>query len=143
MSDQVNTDSASTSLTTLASSGGLLAALHGHGQIDVPKPFSEPILLIEETRVAGTSHVDGLDEVVAELEPGARLAFTREPGNLHDKWAIRVAGPSGEKLGYVPADTNELLARLMDAGKQLYGVFLGSRLFGRYHRIDMEVYLDD
>ena len=40
----------------------------------------------------------------------------RDAGNLHDRWAIKVMH-EGKRLGFVPCDVNEILARLMDGGK--------------------------
>ena len=49
------------------------------------------------------------------------LRFQRQPQNPHDALAIEVyvAGPEPFKLGYVPRKHNPVLARLMDAGKEL------------------------
>ena len=126
-----------------STAGQVLAAIHGVGAIDVPAPLSAPILLLEHARVAGTAHARDIAAIVEELAPGDRLRFTREPSNLHDRWAIQVSDAHGRKMGYVPADCNQMLARLMDGGKQLYGVFTEAALKGEWHRVTMEVYLDD
>jgi hypothetical protein len=49
----------------------------------------------------------------------------------------------GRRLGYVPADVNEILARLMDAGKRLYGEVTEIDLVGSWWRIAMGVWMDD
>ena len=36
--------------------------------------------------------------------------------------AIIIHNQTGEKLGYVPREKNEVVARLMDAGKMVFGV---------------------
>jgi hypothetical protein len=45
----------------------------------------------------------------------------READNKYDKLAIRIDDADGRKLGYIPRKKNEVLARLLDGGKLLYG----------------------
>ena len=110
--------------------------------LGVKPPYDEPIVLYEDLRVAGTTHVEGIDGLVAGLSVGSELRFVREPDNLHDQWAIKVyAGEN--RLGYVPADSNEVLARLLDGGKRVYGKVCATEKIGEWNKIIMEVYLDD
>ena len=46
----------------------------------------------------------------------------REPKNGHDELAILVKDEKKHKLGYIPRSDNHVMARLMDAGKLLYGI---------------------
>ncbi len=108
----------------------------------VPPPFQQVICLVEETYVAGTKHVKDIDEAVEGLKVGDKLRFEREKGNLVDGWAIKVFAGS-HRLGYVSVEVNEILARLMDGGKHVYGVVTGLELRGTWHKIHMEVDLDD
>ena len=123
--------------------GGIIAAAGAAGTpLSVPIPFQSRIVLIEDARVAGTTHVKGIDGIVEELEVGADLRLEREPGNLADCWAIKVyAGP--ERIGYVPADCNEIIARLMDGGKAVSGKLTGKEKVGTWNKLHMEVSLDD
>lgn len=41
--------------------------------------------------------------------------------NEYDERTIAIKNENGDKLGYIPRDKNEILSRLMDAGKLLYG----------------------
>lgn len=93
----------------------LLALLAGAGTL--PIPFGREITLLE-CQVAGTGYVD-LDAVEPALAPGQRLALVREPDNPHDALAVRVQDGAGRKLGYLPRARNEVIARLLDAGKRL------------------------
>ena len=88
--------------------------------IEIPKPFSQPICLVPDTRIAGTTHVDDIDELAPKLSVGERLALVREKDNKYDEWRIRVNTSAGGRLGFVPADINKIPARLMDGGKALY-----------------------
>ena len=99
---------------------GLVSALHGEGGLVIPKPFEHDIMLFE-THVAGTMHVPGIEELEPQLEIGERLSFYREPNNPYDEKAIVVKTASGTKIGYVPRKDNVVFARLMDAGKMLFG----------------------
>lgn len=139
-----NTDETSLSLTSGMSAGTLFAALHGEaGSLGVPKPFADPILLVEDSHVAGTSHVPKMRELTEGLSEGDRLRFERDQANRYDRWAIRVFDGHGRRLGYVPTDNNQVLARLMDGGKHLYALVTGVEQRGTWTRIGMDVYLDD
>ena len=123
--------------------GAVIAAADAAGMpLSVPMPFQNKIVLLEDTRVAGTTHVQGIDAVVHTLAVGAELRLEREPGNLADVWAIRVFAGS-DRIGYVPADCNEVLARLMDGGKVLSAKLTGKEKVGNWNKLHMEVSLDD
>ena len=129
-------------LATLWTGMGLVAANANGAGLSVPAPFQNSIVLLEDVRVAGTTHVHGIDAIVESLEIGASLHFEREPDNLSDHWAIKVyAGES--RLGYVPADCNEVLARLMDGGKALSGKLTDKEKVGSWNKLRMEVSLND
>ena len=49
----------------------------------------------------------------------------------------------GLKLGYIPRDRNKIFARLMDAGKDLYGTVRHKEIVGGYYRIVIKVFLHD
>ncbi|HJJ33595.1 MAG TPA: HIRAN domain-containing protein [Methanocorpusculum sp.] len=79
-----------------------------------------------ETHIAGSSHVPDFARLKDMLIFGVKLNLVRELENPHDGWAIRIDYPeSGQKLGYVPRSINQVPARLMDAGKELYAQVVG------------------
>lgn len=126
------------------SGGSLLRAFERSGLgLEVGKPFSCPIVLLERARVAGASFVSGIDELAGGLAKGDRLVLEREPLNAADRNAIIVRAPGGEKLGYLPADKVVILARLMDGGKLLYARVTSAGRRGPYWQILVEVVLDD
>ena len=133
------------SLAVLSSVPGGLAALTGEGAggLGLPKPFSQTILLLEHIHVAGTSHVHNIQELVGGLTAGVELALKRDPLNAHDQWCVQVLVPSGARIGYLPCDCNEVIARLMDAGKRCFAKVVGLRMVNGWAKIDIEVYLDD
>ena len=87
--------------------------------------------------LAGATGANG-----ASLSVPLPFTFEREPGNLFDAWAIRVFA-GGDRLGFVPCDQNEIIARLMDGGKSIGAKVTAMEKIGRWNKIHMEVYLDD
>lgn len=123
--------------------GGIVELKHGkNGEIAMPKPFEKDIFLFE-TQVAGTSHIEGFDELEPYLNIGDRLDFFREPDNHYDPQAIVIKTTSGVKIGYVPMDDNVVFARLMDAGKLLFGRIKSKKKDGIWHRIRIEIFLHE
>ena len=111
--------------------------------IEIPKPFSQPICLVPDTRIAGTTPVDDIDELAPRLSVGERLALVREKDNKYDEWCIRVNTSAGGRLGFVLADINEIPARLMDGGKALYSEVNKVEKVGGWWKMGMGVWLDD
>lgn len=113
-----------------------------HGGIDLGKPFSNTIYLVD-AHIAGTTYIDNIDILEPELTFGKKLNFFREPNNEYDKHAIVIKDDIGNKLGYVPKGKNEILSRLMDAGKLLYGTVYEKERIGNWLKITIQIYLDD
>lgn len=124
--------------------GGLSKLIHGAGGTlpDFPQPFERDIFLFD-THVAGTSHIANIKEMAPKLTEGARLDFFREPDNKYDSRAIVIKTASGEKTGYVPQADNAVFARLMDAGKLLFGRVTKTTEQGGWVKIDIKVYLHE
>jgi hypothetical protein len=74
---------------------------------------------------------------------GKKLYFYREPENPYDKLAIVIKDENGNKLGYVPRDQNEILSRLMDAGKLIYAIIYGKNYINEWLEITMQIFMDD
>lgn len=122
---------------------GLISLLHNQGGgLVIPQPFERDIFLFD-THVAGTNHIEGMDELGQYLQEGDRLDFLREPDNVHDQQAIAIRTVSGVKIGYVPRADNLIFARLMDAGKLLFAKIKGKELHGSWLRIDIGIYLHE
>ena len=118
-----------------------LALLGGASGAGLALPFAREIFLLE-CRVAGTSHLD-LEDLEAELEPGCQVACRREPENPHDPLAILLSDPKGRKLGYVPKERNEVLARLLDAGKVVFGRLESKKWAGNWLKLELRMFLQD
>ena len=126
-----------------ADRGGIVGMLHGRsGGLSIPKPFERDIFLFD-THVAGTSHVEGIEELEPYLNVGDRLDFFREPDNVYDANAILVKNTDGIKIGYIPMADNVIFARLMDAGKLLFGKITYKETDGNWLKISIKIYLHD
>jgi len=106
----------------------------------MPMPFETDIFLIG-TEIAGTNHIDNINELAESLAIGDRLILLREPDNPYDERAILVLTQKEEKLGYIPRTNNLILSRLMDAGKELFGVTRLKDCVGTYWKIVVKVYM--
>lgn len=122
---------------------GLVSLFHGaNGELVIPKPFERDIFLFD-TYVAGTTHVEGIEELEQYLNIEDKLVFLREPDNQYDKQAIVIKTVDGVKIGYVPKKDNVIFARLMDAGKLLFGRISAKEKKGSWVKINIKVYLHD
>ena len=117
---------------------GLLAALSsGAISIDVmPKE-----ILVLECLVAGTSFRK-LETIEPELKSEVKLSCKREAGNEYDKFAIGLWF-NDTKVGYIPREKNEVIARLMDGGKSFFAILQAKEWEGNWLRLDIKVYLKD
>ena len=117
---------------------GLLAALSsGAISIDVmPKE-----ILVLECLVAGTSFRK-LQDLEPELISEVKIELKRDTKNEHDKMAVELLF-NNNKIGYIPRDKNEVIARLLDAGKSFFGILHAKEWEGNWLRLDIKVYLKD
>jgi hypothetical protein len=121
---------------------GMLAVLLNTRSALPELPFQREIVLLT-CDVAGTSYVDDTEALEAELAPGGLLTCVREPHNRHDSLAIRLQTSGGHKAGYVPRASNEVIARLMDAGKVIRVRVTEVVHIGSWLKISIEVLLHD
>ena len=122
---------------------GLVSLLHGkNGEISIPKPFERDIFLFD-TYVAGTSHIEGMEELEPHLQTGDRLDFFREPDNQYDAQAIVIKTADGVNIGYVPRQDKVIFAGLMDAGKLLFGRISEKEKKGKWVKISIDIFLHE
>lgn len=103
----------------------------------------EGICLFERSAIAGTRHVDNIEEIASRFDASTRFCLERDRGNLFDEWAVGVFDDQRNRLGYVSCECNEVVARLLDGGKRMSARFSGVTRIGRWTRIEMGVYLND
>jgi len=114
----------------------------GTGLSGIGKPFAKQIYLVSAS-IAGAYFVENIYDLLEEIKIGAKLRFVREPDNKYDELAILVKDQNNNKLGYVPREKNPILARLMDAGKLIYGTVKSVNNDDNYINIEMEIFMDD
>ncbi len=119
-----------------------LALIKGSfGKDGLPLPFVKEIFLLH-CHVAGTTYKD-FENIEPGVQEGNFLTFKREANNKYDELAISVYDEVGNNIGYVPRDKNEILARLMDGGKLIFGKIKAKEWVGDWLKIDIEVYMRD
>ncbi|MBR4401528.1 MAG: HIRAN domain-containing protein [Synergistes sp.] len=124
-------------------SGAIIELLHKQGgELAIPKPFERDIFLFD-SNVAGTSYIEGIEELEPHLNIGDRLQFLREPDNPYDKQAIVIRNKDGVKIGYVPRSDNVIFSRLMDAGKILFGEITEKKWKGKWLDMKIRIYLHE
>ncbi len=123
--------------------GGLIGFLNGKGgKPAIPMPFERDVFLFD-TFIAGTTHIEGIEELEPHLKINDRLDFFREPDNCYDEQAIAIKTSEGVKIGYVPKHDNTIFSRLMDAGKLLFGRIDEKEMQGKWLKIHIKVYLHE
>lgn len=121
----------------------LLRLLHGKSAaVSMLKPFERDIFLFD-TYVAGTTHIEGIEELEPYLNIDDRLEFLREPDNPYDSRAIVVKTTDGVKVGYVPRPDNIIFSRLMDAGKLLFGKITNKEKKGKWIKLSIGIFLHE
>jgi len=122
---------------------GLVSLLHGKGgDLTIPKPFERDIFLFD-THVAGTSYIEGIEDLEPHLLIDDKLDFFREPDNPYDKKAIVIKNADGVKIGYVPKEDNAIFSRLMDAGKLIFARITSKETTGKWLKITIKVLLHE
>lgn len=121
---------------------GWMRLLKGAGKGNLPTPFEREIELFD-TIIAGTTHIENIEECTKDLTQEDILTFYREPNNPYDPHAIMILTEKGEKIGYVPKKDNVVFSRLMDAGKLIYGRITTKECQGNWVKIDLKIYLKD
>jgi len=122
---------------------GLISLLHSKNiDLTVPKPFEREIFLFD-THIAGTSYIEGIQDLGPRLHLDDKLDFFREPNNPHDNKAIVIKNADGVKIGYIPQADNVIFSRLMDAGKLLFAKIISKEIVGNWVKITIRVFLHE
>ena len=116
--------------------------INSFGKDGLPLPYVKEIFLMK-CHIAGTSYRKNIKAIEKELQEKDLLVFKRETDNQHDKLAIVIFDTKGQKLGYVPRDRNEVIARLMDAGKLIFGKLERKQWRDDWLKADIRVYMRD
>lgn len=123
-------------------SENIVGLINGAGGLTVPIPYERDIYLFD-THIAGTTHIDNMEELEPTLNIDDRLEFFREPNNKYDPQAIMIKNMDGVKIGYVPRQDNIIFSRLMDAGKLLFGRITEKEIKGKWVKISIKIFLHE
>jgi hypothetical protein len=105
-------------------------------------PFITEIQLME-CYVAGTTFREDIEEIEPELQKDDLLVLKREPDNEYDKLAIAVYDKEERLIGYIPKRKNEIPARLMDAGKIVFGKIESKNWQDNWLKINICIFMRD
>jgi hypothetical protein len=111
------------------------------GIVLAPFASAESIrIMVQSSPLAGSQYY-AVAEVWHLIRPGDRLTLEREPGNRHDRNAVRVDW-NGQQIGYVPRAENRAVARALDEGEPLEARVARLRDDPNpWRRVEIEVYL--
>ena len=113
-------------------------ALADHAKA-LPVPFEQTIFLTE-CHLAGTAEIDDMLVKTQNIDAGTELVLKRTGANVDDGRAIAALTPAGVHIGYVPRRHGAVMARLMDAGKNLSAKVVGKELEG--HWLDVKISIE-
>lgn len=88
--------------------------------VSPPQPSSSQAVSLLETNVAGLDYAPRFWEIERETQVGDLLRLVREPRNPFDPFAVALFDAKNRKLGYIPRKENKVVAKLLDAQKNLY-----------------------
>lgn len=122
----------------IKSSPSLLKLLHENNTtLDV---FRREMLALS-CLVAGTSFLN-LKEIEPQMIVSTIFELKREQDNKFDKKAVAIHF-NNNKIGYIPKEKNDVIANLMDAGKQFSAKLISKDWEGNWLKINVEIYLND
>jgi len=125
-----------TGITTLSPE---LLALIGSGGVTALAPFTREIYLLDIT-VAGTSFCSSIEEIEPQLTEGVVLKMLRDPDNKHDQQAIGIYLDT-TRIGWVPQEQNEVISRLMDAGKAFFCRVKHTARKGSWRKVKVKIFM--
>ena len=105
----------------------------------LPVPFEQTVFLTD-CHLAGTEEIDDILVKTQDVDAGTSLVLKRAATvDAADTRAVSVETSSGTCLGYVPRRYGAVMARLMDAGKQLNAKVVGKKLEGHWLDITISI----
>lgn len=90
-----------------------LILISGFGSFKLQTLIPKRKIYLQQFFVAGFRHYKGMD-LLPYIQENDLLELRREPENNHDECAIALYWQQ-EKIGYIPAEINEMTSKLLDA----------------------------
>lgn len=106
---------------------------------EVPAPFEQTVFLTE-CSLAGTIEIEDVLVKTQNVDTGTELVLKRSAAEVQDVQAVAVRTKGDVLLGYVPRRYSAVMARLMDAGKNLSAKVVGKELDG--HWLDIKISIE-
>lgn len=119
--------------------GGGLTPWPGNSPHQPAQAGGDEILLVNH-HVAGTAHVAHPETLTADLTLGMQVRLLRE-NNAYDAFAVKVLTPTGRDLGYLPKGENVVIARLLDAGLNVYAKVTNWTMKGTWPYVRIDLFL--
>ncbi len=116
-----------------------LLALIGTGGVKALTPFTREIFLLDIV-VAGTTFCSEIDSLEPQMVAGTVLKMIRHPHNKHDELAIGIY-LNEIRIGWVPRELNEVISRLMDAGKAFFCRIDSAKRKNNWLKINAKIYM--
>lgn len=116
----------------------------GLAQLLAGQNFNLDVLLkdisVLNTEVAGT-YYHHPEKFAQDIVPDSIITLKREPKNQYDSLAVALY--FGDlKIGYLPKAKNEVIAKLMDAGKNFSAKIKEKNIHSDYNlQLDIEVFM--
>ncbi len=110
--------------------------------IDKYGPYLNGIYLFS-TYITGTTYIENIKDLNSSLIEGLEVYFFRELENQYDNRAIVIKDGENNKIGYIPKYKNDIISKLMDSGKIIFGKIIKKEWKNNYLRIDFDVYFKD
>ena len=108
--------------------------------VEQDSPKTEKLIYkrLTSITVAGTSHIENIEELAEDIEVGTKLHLEHDKNNEHDCYAVALYH-DGERIGYLPRGENEIIANLLDAGTQLIAVVTNTEWRGDWLYIAADI----
>lgn len=103
----------------------------------------KPVCIIERTAVAGTHHIARIRMLAECLKVGEALLLKRDARNPYDAYSVEVLDRGKRHLGYLSCEYNEIVSRLLDGGRRVFGIVQGVADVDGWTKIEMAVMLND
>lgn len=103
----------------------------------------KPVCIIEKTAVAGTHHIARIRMLAECLKVGEPLLLKRDARNPYDAYSVEVLDRGKRHLGYLSCEYNEIVSRLLDGGRRVFGIVQGVADVDGWTKIEMAVMLND
>lgn len=104
-------------------------------------PINAEDIFLLETYLAGTSYIIGLADLAKYMQIDDKVDLYLEENNEYDQNAVYLEYDQLVKIGYLARENNLIFARLLKAGKRLYGKIKKLDCQASYVKIAIDIYL--